>query len=363
MGTQAHTGELTAELLALSLREVAREYEGLNFSLFEQRLRRPVLSWLENSEACLGQWRSGQRRLSLATRLLEGGWGSLVEVLKHEMAHQYVDEVLGVQQEPHGAVFREVCKKRGIDARASGYPQAGNASKSAMLERVHKLLSLASSDNAHEAEAAMAAAHRLLLKHNLELLPVASSYCFRHIGKPSGRIFEYQRIVALILSEHFFVQALWVPVWRPTEGKRGSVIEVCGTPENIDLAGYVHDFLHRAAEGLWATHRQARGIRSNRERRDFLCGVMSGFRSKLEQECRQFAGRGLVWQGDAALGDYLKTRHPHTTWVRFGARKATASRQEGHAAGQRLVLHRGLQGQPAASAPCLLPAGRQRSRG
>lgn len=352
---RARAEELTAQLLHLSLREAVREYEALNISLFERRLRRPTLGWLDASEACLGQWKSDQRRLSLSIRLLQGGWGGLVEVLKHEMAHQYVDEVLGVRQRPHGAVFREVCGKRGIDARASGPPQATEEGGSAVLERVQKLLSLAASDNAYEAEAAMAAAHRLLLKHNLELLPHTSTYCFDHIGKPSGRIFEYQRLVALILGEHFFVQTLWVPVWRPAEGKRGSVIEVCGTRSNVELAAYVHDFLHSAAERLWAVHRRDRAIRSNKERREFLSGVMSGFRSKLEEEGRQVERQGLVWQGDPALRDYLKARHPHTTWVRFAARRANASRQHGHAAGQRLVLHRGLQGRSHSGTPLLLP--------
>ena len=55
--------------------------------------------------------------------------------------------------------------------------------------------------------------------------------------------------MALILSEHFFVETIWVPVWRPLEGKRGQVIEVCGTRANVEIADYVHDFLTRPATG------------------------------------------------------------------------------------------------------------------
>ena len=31
-----------------------------------------------------------------------------------------------------------------------------------------------------------------------------------------------------------------MPVWRADEGKRGTQLEICGTPENVELADYVH---------------------------------------------------------------------------------------------------------------------------
>jgi len=79
--------------------------------------------------------------------------------LKHEMAHQFVHEVLGEQEAPHGPAFRATCARLGIDQRAGGLPQpAQSADQRRLLERVHKLLALAQSDNQHEAEAAAAAA-------------------------------------------------------------------------------------------------------------------------------------------------------------------------------------------------------------
>ena len=41
----------------------------------------------------------------------------MVEVLKHEMAHQYAHEILGARDESaHGEAFRTVCQRLGIDA-------------------------------------------------------------------------------------------------------------------------------------------------------------------------------------------------------------------------------------------------------
>ena len=351
---------LSAELLRLSLQAVRREYDHLNGALFEWRLRVPTLAWLEPGAGTqLGRWNPGERRLSLAPRLLDVGWGELLEVVKHEMAHQYVSEVLGVREAPHGPVFRDVCRRRGIDARASGVPERPAASPdSDALAKIRRLLSLAASDNPHEAETAMATAQRLLLKHNLDLALAADdtpSFCYRHLGEPSGRVFEYVRLLALLLHEHFFVQALWVPVWRPRAGKSGSVLEVCGTRENVDLAEYVHDFLLRAAERLWVQHRRTRGLRSNRDRRDYLAGVMTGFRSKLDAQREAHHGQGLVWQGDPALNAYFKSRHPRTSWIRYGGRPTSAARKQGHQDGTHLVLHRGLQSTETSKTRRLLP--------
>ena len=57
-----------------------------------------------------------------------------------------------------------------------------------------------------------------------------ASTAIAHLGEPTGRVGEHERLVAMILGKHFFVEAIWVPVYRPLEGKRGSVLEICGTP-------------------------------------------------------------------------------------------------------------------------------------
>jgi hypothetical protein len=213
--------------------------------------------------------------------LVKHGWGVLEEVLKHEMAHQYVDEVLRVRDEPaHGPAFRRICEERGIDARAAGAPDVpGETASSPVLERIAKLLALAESPNEHEAQAAMSAAQRLMLKHNIEaaVSGATASYCFRHLGQPTGRVSEHERRLAMILDEFFFVQVIWVPVWRVSEAKRGSVLEACGSRDNLELAAYVYDFLMYTAGALYRADRKRRRDRSHHARRKFLAGVMSGF--------------------------------------------------------------------------------------
>jgi len=195
-----------------------------------------------------------------------------------------------------------------------------------------------------------------MLKYNLEhaMEPASRGYRFTHLGRATGRVAESDRLLAALLAEHFFVEVIWVPVWRPFEGKRGSVLEVCGTPENLEFADYVHSFLVDTGERLWAQYRTDRQIRSNAERREFIAGVMAGFRDKLAREKRQQQKEGLVWAGDADLAHYMKQRHPHIRWMRGTAKRRPESWTHGKEAGKKIVLHKPVKS-GSSGGPKLLP--------
>jgi hypothetical protein len=275
----------------------------------------------------------------------------VVEVLKHEMAHQFVHENLQRVDEPaHGPAFREACARMGIDSRAVGMPADTTEEPLAaereqrLLERVRRLLALAESNNLHEAQAAANAAQRLMLKYNLDSAREAlvSEYGFRHLGSPTGRVDESKRLLSIILNEHFFVEVIWVPAYRPLEQKRGHLLEICGTRTNLEMAAYVHDFLTQAADRLWLEHKKKNGIRANRERRTYLAGVMEGFREKLDAQKVETREQGLVWVGDVELAQFYRRRHPHIQHTRSRGNPHTSARHDGRAAGRNLVLHRGI---------------------
>ena len=359
---------LRAQLEQAALRALQREYAALNYGLFRDRLRPPVLA-LSNSLGTLGRWVAGDRRLEFSRDLLATQpWPAVVEVLKHEMAHQYVHEHLGIRDEAsHGPRFREVCSKRGIDSRAAGIPDipdqpnaqtrgSRDARGRRTLERVSKLLALAQSPNEHEAHAAMQAARQLMLKQNLEAVKSHEElpYGVRHIGRPTGRVSQAERILAAILSDHFFVEVIWIPVWRVLEAKRGSVLEVCGTEPNLELAVYVHGFLTHTAQRLWLRHRTIDGA-PQRDRLAYLAGVMRGFKDKLEQQSAASKNTDLVWLGDQELTRFLRRRHPHMRWERRSSRAAAEAYGHGKRAGKGIVLQRAVRADSSASGGGLLP--------
>jgi hypothetical protein len=360
---------LTAALEAALARELRATWHQINDAYFRGSLLTPTLE-LVVARSTLGRWVPDTRTVEISLPLaIEKPWGVVVEVLKHEMAHQYVHEVLGERaQTPHGAAFRDACARLGVDGRAAGMPviaadgadradEADEADEKVVV-RIARLLALAESPNRHEAEAAMAAAQRLMLKHNLETVQsnAARAYGFAHLGRPTGRVGEHERLVAMILGKHFFVEAIWVPVYRPLEAKRGSVLEICGTPANLAIAEYAHGFLLGTAERLWRDHKRARALESDRERRTYMAGVMTGFADKLARQDATSRAEGLVWVKDGDLGGYLRRRHPHVRHVRHAGQRRTDTWMHGREAGRQIVLHRPVEG-VAASRGRLLPAG------
>jgi hypothetical protein len=350
------TERLTAELERALLHAIGDEWEYCNDLFFRGALRTPSFA-LTDAERVLGRWLRDRRTIELGRSLvLTHRWTAVVEVLKHEMAHQFVDEVLEVHDETsHGPAFRRVCVERGIDPSSAGVPDASSEGdaprpRAAVLEKVSKLLALAQSPNEHEAQAAMNLAQRLMLEHNLSELEAERErgYVSRELGEPTGRLEESIGLIGTVLREHFFVEVIQLRVWRPLEGRRGSVLEVTGTVENVAMAEYVYSFLHHTAEQLWEQHKRAHRIKSDRDRRAYRAGVMGGFLEKLRAERRSNERKGLVWVGDPALEKHYRKRYPRISTVRSGGAGSVEARMHGHAAGRELVLRRGV-GAPASA--------------
>jgi hypothetical protein len=340
---------LSTELEAALARALLHDWKHLNWSHFREKLATPTLELLDTGSD-LGRWVHDTRTLQISRRLvLEHPWGTVLEVLKHEMAHQYVSEVLGADETSHGPTFRKVCEQLGIDGAARGVPTPSVAEQR-VLDRVSKLLALAESPNLNEARAAMAAAQKLLLKHNLEARAQRHDrgYAFRHVGPATTRHAEHEKVLATLLGKHFFVEAIWIPIYLPLAGKRVTVLELIGTPANLEIAEYVHSYLMQTGERLWRDHKREIGIGSDRDRRTFLSGVMSGFAAKLNEEKQRHRTEGLVWVRDADLDAFMGKRHPRVRTFSYGGGRKREAFAHGRAAGERIVLHRGVTGGPVA---------------
>ena len=69
------------------------EYDDVLFQ-FNQYLRKPVIR-IELLASDWGHWNPQTRAITLARRLIQDhSWDVVIEVLKHEMAHQLADECL-----------------------------------------------------------------------------------------------------------------------------------------------------------------------------------------------------------------------------------------------------------------------------
>ncbi len=330
-----------ASLDILLLRALASEWTGVNHWHLKGALTLPVFDLLDG-EHHLGEWRRLTRTISFSRTFIRAHpWGVAVEVLKHEMAHQYAHEVLGaVDETPHGPAFRQGCARLGIDPTASGLPASRpeDEEQDKVMRRITRLLALAESPNVNEAQSAMNAAQKLMLRYNISARP--SDHTFRHLGDPAGRIVEADRLLASVLGQHFFVRPVWVPFFDIHTGKSGRILEICGTPGNLDLASYVFGFLRQTGNRLWQQHKRAAQIRGDKDRQRFVAGVMRGFHEKLQAGVQESREEGLVWIGDPRLAEYLGKRHPAVRQVRYGGAVRTEAWEQGRAAGREIVLHK-----------------------
>ncbi len=341
----AMTHPVHVDISAALLRQLSATWRELNANHFRGRLRAPVFT-LSQVGSHLGQWSPATRTMSIdATLVFDKPWSVVREVLKHEIAHQFVDEVMQIHdQTAHGPAFEDICRRFAIDPRATGVPSQpeGEEGGSPVLRRITRLLALAESPNVHEAEAAMNAAQRLMLKHNIDATVAAAKegYAFLHVGVPRRRVEAHEHVLAGLLSGYFFVRVIWVPSYLPREGRSGRVLELCGTPSNLEVARYVHGFLLETGERLWREHKRSRAIAGDKERRRFLFGVMAGFRDKLKTNLIDNRREGLIWVGDAGLDDFLDRRYPRRHSGGGIGTRMTEAYHQGREAGRKIVLHK-----------------------
>lgn len=348
------TFDFFTDLETAALFEISAAWRDINSTYFRNAMMQPSFE-LRDGTSQLGHWQREHRTIALSRDLVFGQrWGVVVEVLKHEVAHQFAHEVLGALDETaHGAAFRTACERMAIDPAASGLPDDREAASERasdgddrVVQRIARLLSLATSPNQHEAEAATLAARRLMLKHNIDAARTDKKYCFKHLGVPVRRLEESTRVLGRILGDHFFVEVIWVRVYCPSEGRHGTVLEVVGTHANLAIAEFVHAYLTRAADELWRAHqRTMRGRKGGRLR--FQAGVMYGFLEKLESEKQRPDEPGLVWVKDGALDTFFRKRHPRIIHFRREGQTRDRTFQEGRSKGRALVLNKAVDGAAA----------------
>lgn len=349
------------------------EYDHVCFS-HRTELARPALSVVDLGTRW-GTWDPFTRTLSLSTRLLEiYPWEIVVEVLKHEMAHQLVDERFG-SDEGHGPLFRQACRLLGVAEwaqraevelgevlepfqRESAVAEDPAESGMRLLRRVEKLLALAGSSNEHEASAAMGKVRELYAKYNLDRIrekkddPMVS--LFVRTGR--RRLERYQYLICSILNDHFFVEVVHTELYDVERCEPYKAVELLGTRENVLMAEYVYHFLMNQARSLWNGRLKTtpNGNKSSRRTRSaFQAGVIRGFLDRLEATAPKPAesraheeltpGTALVVPPDPALDAYVAFRYPRLVRIRGGGRLFDrASYESGRQEGRALVLHKGV---------------------
>ncbi|MBF0119379.1 MAG: DUF2786 domain-containing protein [Desulfobacterales bacterium] len=325
---------------------------------YSNLMRMPIFS-LKDIGKKLGYWSSSKREICLNRDFVVNyPWEDVIEVLLHEMAHQMTEEVcFKINESDHGETFRYACKILHANPKASGdYKPIHDRIKDddlsyndKILIRVKKLMALAESQNIHEAEAAMAKSHELILKHNLELFETTSEKNFVNVflGKPELRRFREDYSLANILQDFYFVYCIWVNAYSIEKCKMGKILEINGTIQNVKIANYVYDFVRRYIDSKWEKYNLKK--RFNRYRKtDFAVGIIKGFNEKLlsqQDKCQlnPKTSLELIKTHDPMFTSYINYRYPRTKTINHKSincdEKVMAA---GIKEGKNLVISKGI---------------------
>lgn len=318
-----------------------------------------------------GQYDHNKKAITINRTLIDTySWAVVIEILKHEMAHQYA--FIYHNDHTHGVHFQNACERLAVSTwarKGSGHiPELTDIDKpgdrlqeeDSIFRKIEKLLRLAGSENEHEAMLAMQKVEALCRKYNLDAWvdnrPVQSSYVV--INHKKKRISQYQSLISHILQEHFMVDIVFASQFDATTCQSHKTMEILGLNANVKIAEYVYFFLINQLPLLWKQH-LAKFKSGKRPSKSAYClGVISGFEqylsaSKLSEqetyclpESQQFANEELaIIETKRELEGYVKKRYPRLRQRRWtSSYKDSASFESGKSDGQRLRLNPGIHG-------------------
>ena len=324
-----------------------------------------------DSRTILGSWNPDSGTISIAAALInEYSWDTVINVLKHEMAHKYVHDYLKSEMErPHGKAFQQACKKIGVlhpfnsatgdtpKVFTAGGRQGSDREYDRKMNKVRKMLALAGSANRYEAEAAMSKANCFIRKYNLERLDSTrpSRYSYEIITTGKKRLQVIERSIARLLMDYFYVDIIYSELFEAQTNELFKTIELLGTVENVAFAGHVYGFLSHTVESLWQDYRKTTRARG-KFRKTYILGLLQGVREKLNTAEQKYsapscgsAGWGpgktlscLVVARDPGLSQFIARRFPRLRKVQY--RSAGIHCQNtysaGKAAGRKITIHK-----------------------
>ena len=348
------------------LMQLAKEHEKICWQ-YGVKLTVPLLEITDSSSAW-GSWHPSSKTIKISSRLITlHTWDVVLNVFKHEMAHQIVTEIFH-SSEKHGPLFDKSCVMLGVPDSFRGASgdlpriipdidkKAATSPQRKLLDKIDKLLSLAQSQNEHESLCAMEKANRLIEKYNICRIELSqkAQYDFIIINHQKKRIENYQRKICTILANHFFVKVILSNSYDAIQCCNHKTIEIFGTTENVLIAHYVYDFLLNQINSLWNKFQQKHKT-PGRQKRSYWLGVLDGFAQKLAssqkiQSTKKISAvQGsqslsvMLCEQDQALNFFIGQRYPRLTRRTYGSAKIHMKEYEaGQKDGKKLTLNRGV---------------------
>ena len=335
---------------------------------YKLNLPKPLIM-IGDVQSYWGQYDHNKKLITINRSLIDTySWAVVVEILKHEMAHQYA--FIYHNDHTHGLHFQDACERLAVSPwarKGAGHipeitdvekPGERDQQEDGIFRKIEKLLRLAGSENEHEAMLAMQKVEALCRKHNIESWvdnrPVQCNYVV--INHKKKRITQYQSLISHILQEHFMVDIVFGSQFDAATCQSHKTMEILGLSANVKIAEYVYFFLINRLPILWKQHLAKFKTGTRPSKNAYYLGVISGFEqhlrvSKINDQHKQPLVEGqkasketkAMVETKKELENYVKKRYPRLRQRRWtSSYRDTASFESGKSDGQRLRLKPGI---------------------
>lgn len=289
--------------------QLCLEHEALAWR-YGVSLATPTIN-ISSGESLLGWWDFKIHTISISSHLIKTqAWDIVLEVLKHEMAHQYVSTFYD-NADSHGHYFKLACKKLGVhrafvtgkkdyNQRLQEFKGDLSADAQKMLRKVEKLMALGQSNNQAEAQAASRKANYLLNKYNLARIKEGEgdpNIGYLTICHKKKRIESIQKAILAVLRDYYYVNCVTSRTYHAYDDTVYKSIVLIGRKEALIVAEYVYYFLLDTGRTLWQDFKHKQGGKRN-EKISFDMGFTAGIKDNHEL---MFADSKIKIKGDLSL--------------------------------------------------------------
>ena len=332
---------------------------------FGIKLKKPIL-YIDDLKNSWGHWDAERKTIIISQKLIHKfSWEVVLQVLKHEMAHQIVSDLFQVE-DSHGAYFLKACRLIGLDpeyCRASisleekfihWKDRPVQSDETTLMNKIQKLLNLAQSSNENEAALAMERVQELYEKYNLDKAKNGhkQDYYKLVLNFKKKRIPIAHTIAATILQDHFFVRIVCSSLYDSLMNQSHKTIEILGSRENVLMAEYVFHFLMNRIDILWINYCKQKQL-SIKYKISYQRGILEGFSKKLSSSKKSRENyrsehdpqvQGLLKLNDIQLKEFVEYHYPKLT-KRGGSSRGvyTEHFQEGIEEGKKMNLNKPIQ--------------------
>lgn len=216
-----------------------------------------------------------------------------------------------------------------------------------IIDRIRKLMALATSSNEHESAAAAGKAQELMLKHNLSaavLEEKQSDNVREFIDEKNGSTWRASLLNGIALGLMCRI------VVHPVSGKTKRYA-VLGRPQNVEVVQYMYEYLTKELERL--SPRPLHTAESNAFRR----GAVSVIGQRMRETFAEFKQAStdtmaLVVAEDKAVEAFKDELYKELSKGRAGHIGDASAYRAGQAAGMNIPLRKGVQQRNSGDSSC-----------